>query len=56
MSARHLALHGKEMKPGLYNVPKDVDYDIAMMKVKAMGLGLDKLTAAQEAYISSTGE
>jgi adenosylhomocysteinase len=55
MSARHLALHGKGMEPGLYNVPEEVDYDIAMMKVKAMGLGLDKLTAEQERYINSTG-
>jgi len=56
MSARHLALNGKGMKPGLYNVPAEVDYDIAMMKVKAMGLGLDKLTPEQEAYLNSTGE
>jgi len=56
MSARHLALNGKGMKPGLYNVPPEMDYDIAMMKVKAMGLGLDKLTAEQETYINGTGE
>jgi len=56
MSARHLALNGKGMKAGLYNVPEEVDYDIAMMKVKAMGLGLDKLTAEQDRYINSTGE
>ncbi|MCL2422051.1 MAG: adenosylhomocysteinase [Defluviitaleaceae bacterium] len=56
MSARHLAQNGKGMKPGLYNVPAEVDYDIAMMKVKAMGLGLDKLTPEQEVYLNSTGE
>ncbi|MCL2400683.1 MAG: adenosylhomocysteinase [Defluviitaleaceae bacterium] len=56
MSARHLALNGKNMSPDLYNVPKEIDYDIAIMKIKAMGLGLDKLTAEQEAYINSTGE
>ena len=56
MSARHLALNGKGFKPGLYNVPEEIDYDIAMMKVKAMGLGLDKLTPEQETYINSTGE
>ena len=56
MSARHLALNGKDMEPGLFNVPADVDYDIAMMKVKAMGLGLDVLTEEQNTYINGTGE
>jgi len=56
MSARHLALNGKNMKPGLFNVPEEVDYDIAMMKVKAMGLGLDVLTDEQSTYINGTGE
>jgi len=56
MSARHLALNGKNMKPGLHNVPAEVDYDIAMMKVRAMGLGLDILTPEQDTYINSTGE
>jgi len=56
MSARYLALNGKSLKPDLYNVPKEIDEDIAMMKVKAMGLGLDKLTAEQEEYLNSTGE
>ncbi|MCL2016617.1 MAG: adenosylhomocysteinase [Defluviitaleaceae bacterium] len=56
MSARYLAQNGKSLKPDLYNVPKEIDEDIAMMKVKAMGLGLDKLTAEQEEYLNSTGE
>ncbi|MCL1997812.1 MAG: adenosylhomocysteinase [Turicibacter sp.] len=55
MSARHLALNGRGLKPALYNVPREVDDDIAVMKVKAMELGLDKLTAEQEAYINSAG-
>ena len=56
MSARHLAINGKDLKPGLYNVPAEVDYDIAMMKVRAMRLGLDVLTPEQDRYINSTGE
>ena len=56
MSSRYLAQHGKGLKPGLHNIPDEIDYDIAMMKVKAMGLGLDVLTPEQDRYINSTGE
>jgi len=56
MSARHLVQNGKDLAPGLYNVPAEVDYEIAMMKVQAMGLGLDKLTPDQDAYLHGTGD
>ena len=56
MSTYYLSKHGKGLKAGLHNIPDEIDYDIAMMKVKAMGLGLDKLTSEQERYINSTGE
>ncbi len=51
LGARHIALHGKELKPGLYSVPEEIDHEVAMLKLNAMGLGLDKLTGEQEAYV-----
>ncbi|MDR1665012.1 MAG: adenosylhomocysteinase [Clostridiales bacterium] len=55
LSLKYLAENGKNLKPGLYNVPQDVDKLIASMKVKAMGLGLDVLTKDQEDYLNGTG-
>ena len=55
LGAKHLVDNGKNMKPGLYNIPIEVDREIAMMKTRAMGLGLDVLTPEQEAYINGTG-
>jgi len=52
MGAEHLAKNGKNMKPDLYNIPIEVDRQIALMKSKAMGLGLDVLTAQQEEYFN----
>ena len=52
LSARYLALHGRGMKPGLYNVPKEIDDEVIMMKLRAMELGLDKLTKEQEDYLN----
>ena len=52
MGAEHLAKHGKTLKPDLYNIPVEVDRQIALMKSKAMGLGLDTLNAEQEKYFN----
>ena len=51
LSARHLALHGREMKPGLYNVPEEIDNEVIMLKLRAMELGLDELTPEQKDYL-----
>ena len=56
LSALYVAQHGKTLKPGLYDIPSDIDYRVAVMKLTAMGLGLDILTPEQAAYINSTGE
>lgn len=52
LSARHLALYGREMKPGLYNVPNEIDDEIINLKLRAMNLGLDELTPEQKAYLN----
>jgi adenosylhomocysteinase len=56
LCCRYIAQNGKGMKPGLHYVPIYVDRHIAVMKTKAMGLGLDVLTPEQEAYLYGTGE
>jgi len=53
LSALYLAQHGRELAPGLYNVPEEIDREVAMIKLNAMGLGLDTLTPAQEEYLSA---
>ena len=49
----YLAKHGKALAPGLYNVPEELDREIASIKAEAMGLGVDELTKEQEAYLAS---
>jgi len=56
MGCKHIAENGKNMTPDLYNVPLELDRQIAMMKSAAMGLGLDVLTPEQEAYYNGTGD
>lgn len=47
----HIAKHGKSMENKLYNVTDEIDRDVAMIKIAAMGLGLDELTDEQKEYL-----
>jgi len=49
----HIAKNAKQLKPALYEIPKDIDNEVASIKVEAMGLTIDKLTAEQAAYLGS---
>ncbi|MCE5236579.1 MAG: adenosylhomocysteinase [Clostridiaceae bacterium] len=51
LGARYIARHGAGLAPGLYDVPEEIDREVAMLKLNAMGLGLDELSVEQEAYI-----
>lgn len=39
------------MKPKIYKVPKEIDHLVANLKLKAMGIEIDKLTEEQKKYI-----
>lgn len=47
----YLAKHGKDLKPGLYDVPKAIDESVARVKLASMGLKIDSLSTEQENYI-----
>ena len=53
LSAEYLVKHGKGLKPLVYPVPKDIDKEIARLKLKSMGITIDVLTEEQERYLSS---
>ncbi|MCW2665486.1 MAG: adenosylhomocysteinase [Frankiales bacterium] len=46
-------LTGVELAPGVHEVPASLDAEVARMKLAALGVGLDLLTAEQERYLSS---
>ncbi|MBO4265106.1 MAG: adenosylhomocysteinase [Clostridia bacterium] len=47
----YLAKHGKEMAPGLYNIPADIDSAVANYKLKSANVEIDKLSDEQKAYL-----
>jgi adenosylhomocysteinase len=53
LSAEFMVKQGKALKKTVYGVPKDIDAEIARLKLEAMGVKIDKLTKEQEEYLSS---
>jgi len=45
-----LAKEGRTMNKTVYELPKELDQEIAGLKLQTMGVGIDKLTAEQIAY------
>ncbi len=53
LSARYLFQAGQNLPPGVYDVPPEIDEDVASLKLQALGVRLDSLNDAQRAYQGS---
>ena len=53
LSVEYLVKHKGELEPGVHVLPREVDTEIASLKLRALGLSIDTLTAEQVEYISS---
>ena len=53
LSVEYLVRNKGELKPGIHLLPKEVDTEIASLKLRALGLAIDTLTAEQLEYIGS---
>jgi len=53
LSVEYLVKKKGILPPGVHLLPKEVDQEIASLKLKALGVGIDTLTAEQMEYISS---
>lgn len=51
LGAKYIAQNGKGLAPGLYDIPEEIDREVALLKIDAMGIGLDSLTPEQENYM-----
>jgi len=51
MSARYLAEHRTELKPGVYYVPHEIDEMISRKKLETLGVAIDALTDEQIRYL-----
>ncbi len=53
LSAEFLVKNKGKLDPGVHMLPKEVDTEIASLKLRALGLSIDTLTAEQLEYITS---
>jgi adenosylhomocysteinase len=56
LCAEYLARHATTLERKVYDVPADIDAEVARLKLKAMGIAIDTLTPEQEHYLSSWEE
>jgi adenosylhomocysteinase len=56
LSAEFLAKKGKRLERKVYRVPLEIDREIARLKLRSMGIEIDRLTADQKKYLSSWQE
>ncbi|HUK56594.1 MAG TPA: adenosylhomocysteinase [Nitrospiria bacterium] len=53
LSAEHLVKNSKKLERKVYPVPAPIDQEIARLKLKGMGIQIDRLTKEQANYLAS---
>jgi adenosylhomocysteinase len=53
LSAEYVVRHHDKLKHQVYNVPEEIDREIARLKLKSMGITIDHLTPEQKKYLAS---
>lgn len=56
LAAKYMVENHATLETRVYPVPEEIDREIARLKLEAMGVEIDTLTAEQEAYLSSWQE
>jgi adenosylhomocysteinase len=53
LASEYLVKEGRTLENRVYRVPEDIDREIAALKLAAMGITIDQLTAEQHRYLNS---
>jgi adenosylhomocysteinase len=53
LCTRYIAKNGKTLKGGVYEVPQEIDVEVANLKLAALGLSIDTMSKEQEKYLCS---
>jgi adenosylhomocysteinase len=53
LSVAYLASHGRELKPGVHDVPEEIDQKVAELKLRSLGIKLEQPTHKQIEYAKS---
>ena len=53
LSAEYMVKHGRTLAKKVFVVPREIDLEIARLKLGSMGVAIDELTKAQREYLAS---
>ncbi len=53
LAAEYMLKNADKLQKKVYPVPREIDEDISRLKLRALGVEIDKLTAEQENYLNS---
>lgn len=56
LAAEWLIARAGGIEPGIYTLPKEIDYEVAAIKLRSLGGGLEELTDEQRRYLASWSE
>jgi adenosylhomocysteinase len=56
LSVEHLAQGEQRLAPDVYTVPREIDEEVARLKLASLGVSIDELTEEQRKYLSSWEE
>jgi adenosylhomocysteinase len=56
LAAEYMVKNGSKLQAKVYSVPKEIDLEIARLKLESMGITIDQLTPEQEEYLNSWSE
>jgi adenosylhomocysteinase len=53
LAAEHIVKHGRALERRVWSVPREIDREIARLKLASLGVQIDELTPQQESYLAS---
>jgi adenosylhomocysteinase len=56
LSVEHMVKNAKKLEPKVYPVPLQIDQSVARLKLRSLGITIDRLTHEQEEYLASWSE
>ncbi|MDO8214004.1 adenosylhomocysteinase [Conexibacter sp. CPCC 206217] len=51
--AEYIVRHAQELRPRVYDVPRELDHEISRLALASLGVEIDTLTDAQQSYLTS---
>jgi adenosylhomocysteinase len=56
LCAEYVAKHAGKLERRVYDVPDEIDAEVARLKLRSMGIAIDVLTEEQQKYLTSWEE